>query len=635
VILMLLPACWLAPVEFPADGTRPVLAFSADSLSFGVDGGAGEVLLRNDGDLPLGVRDAGLLRGSAFSARLAPERATGADGQPVDVGEVDLVVPPGASVPVEVTYTAAVLGGVEWDVLEVETFGKGGEDAPWADPRRSRATLVLLGGGTGWPQPVLAGRHTVPRVYEPTDVRPTVRNLGTRPFTVIDLLKDSECADFAVESLPLPFEVASGGSMAIPAAYGPDFQSCILVVTTDAAHRPALTTVVTTSNRCSGPPEVEILEPTGVAEVPFDGTATLRLRVTHPDQPADTLTCKVGSSVTLGTNIASCTPTGEGEYDVVLSTAGLYEAPNADVWSVNVTDDCGRRVRAAVPVVIGGAWPAGDADGDAFVGPDDCDDADASVYTTAAELADGKDNDCDNRTDEGTVFGDDDGDGVTEAEGDCDDNDAYTYPAGPEIADDGDNDCDGTIDEGTPRYDDDGDGFAEEDLDCNDADVRVSPMGVELCGNGIDDDCNGLKDSQEPCGLPVDAELAGGVQLSQTHAVSGDQVTARVYPTGDTTLAWAAPDGALSATTGEAVVWTAPDVLEPTEIDLGVLATTPDGTPLVAHGTVTVFPNETSLGGDEEAVSPMGCATGSGPWWLALAGALGARFQARRRASGS
>jgi hypothetical protein len=496
---------------------------------------------------------------------------------------------------------------------------------------------VLLGGESGWPQPALAPHHRLPRVYEPTSASLPLRNLGTRSFLVTGVQTVSACEDYSFGALSWPVEVPPGGALDIPITYGSEAEGCEVTVTTDVPGASSLQAWLLAGygSHCSGEASIEIVEPTGVAEIPFDGTATLRLRVTHPDQPADTLTCKVGSNITLGFNIKGCFPTGEDAYDVVLNTAGLYDAPNADVWSVNVTDDCGQRSRATLPVVIGGAWPAGDDDDDAFAGPDDCDDADPTVYPAAAELPDGKDNNCDGRTDESTPLDDEDGDGVNEVEGDCDDGSTDTYPGAPEIADGADNDCDGTTDEGTSYGDDDGDGFSEEDLDCNDADVHVSPAGVELCDNGTDDDCNGLKDSQEPCGLDADAELAGGVQLSQTHVVSGDQVTARVYPTGDATLAWAAPDGALSATTGETVVWTAPDVVGPTEIDLGVLAATPDGGSLVAHGTVTVFPNETSLGGSDEPVAPSGCASGSGPWWLALAGALGACFQARRRASRS
>lgn len=49
----------------------------------------------------------------------------------------------------------------------------------------------------------------------------------------------------------------------------------------------------------------------------------------------------------------------------------------------------------------------GDADGDGFIdltlGGDDCDDGDATVYPSASELLDARDNDCDGRCDEGLI----------------------------------------------------------------------------------------------------------------------------------------------------------------------------------------------------------------------------------------
>lgn len=97
-----------------------------------------------------------------------------------------------------------------------------------------------------------------------------------------------------------------------------------------------------------------------------------------------------------------------------------------------------------------------DLDGDgSYTFDGDCDDNDPSVYPDAAEgtgapdglVGDGKDNDCDNVIDEGTLDYDDDADGVSETAGDCDDTDPSRYPGRTDGCDGLDNDCDGQVDE--------------------------------------------------------------------------------------------------------------------------------------------------------------------------------------------
>ncbi len=121
----------------------------------------------------------------------------------------------------------------------------------------------------------------------------------------------------------------------------------------------------------------------------------------------------------------------------------------------------------------------------------DCDDANAAVNSTALEMCDGLDNDCDGFTDDAdstilyqtnnVVYNDLDGDGYGDVSGlvlactpsvnqsinaeDCDDTDAAVNPMGQEVCDEVDNDCNGQVDEGLalgPFYnDDDGDGYGE------------------------------------------------------------------------------------------------------------------------------------------------------------------------------
>ncbi len=157
-----------------------------------------------------------------------------------------------------------------------------------------------------------------------------------------------------------------------------------------------------------------------------------------------------------------------------------------------------------------------DVDGDGvqsvIVGGTDCDDTEAATHPLAVEIADGVDNDCDGRVDEGTAWYDDDGDGFTEAGGDCDDSDRTAAPNATETCNGIDDDCDGTIDEGTECYDDDGDCACEDvdadrcsgsiavcatltGSDCADGDPDVNPLHAEVPDNGIDDDCDGSVDT--------------------------------------------------------------------------------------------------------------------------------------------
>ncbi len=80
-----------------------------------------------------------------------------------------------------------------------------------------------------------------------------------------------------------------------------------------------------------------------------------------------------------------------------------------------------------------------DLDGDGFSClAGDCNDNDNTVYPSAPELCDGKDNDCNNVRDDRP---DGDGDGVNLCQGDCDDNNPNRYPGNTEVCDGVDNDC--------------------------------------------------------------------------------------------------------------------------------------------------------------------------------------------------
>ncbi len=153
--------------------------------------------------------------------------------------------------------------------------------------------------------------------------------------------------------------------------------------------------------------------------------------------------------------------------------------------------------------------------------PNDCDDTDASISPSAAEVtADGIDQDCNGIEDcyvdnDGDRYGytgtigstDTDCDDTSEAgnDDDCDDTSASVYPGAGETPGDGvDGNCDGVEDCFT---DGDGDGFgggssapgndldcadageASSGDDCDDSEASRSPGAMESC-NDLDDDCD-------------------------------------------------------------------------------------------------------------------------------------------------
>ena len=165
------------------------------------------------------------------------------------------------------------------------------------------------------------------------------------------------------------------------------------------------------------------------------------------------------------------------------------------------------------------------------INKDDCNDSKRKDHPWARERNDGRDNNCNNKIDEGFVdiefYVDRDGDGFGDPaisrlerkkpEGyvrnklDCNDLSALDNPEAEERIDNRDNDCDGSVDEGADRYyrDVDGDGFgrledAIESLepvdgyvqnteDCDDGNSSIFPGAPEEF-DSVDNNCDGAID---------------------------------------------------------------------------------------------------------------------------------------------
>ena len=249
----------------------------------------------------------------------------------------------------------------------------------------------------------------------------------------------------------------------------------------------------------------------------------------------------------LATSTDACTaPTGyvSNSTDCDDSDNAVY--PGATETCNDIDDDCDGTADDGLPTTT--YYVDGDGDGfgtttsadfceDPGVGyatnNTDCNDTNAQINTTATELCNGVDDNCNNQTDEGLPFTDyyvdSDGDGYgagtaasfcanpgasyATTNTDCNNGNANIYPGATETCNGVDDDCDGSTDEGvlnTYYADADGDGYGNSGNtqtacsqptgyvtvggDCFDGSAAINPGATEICNN-IDDNCDGTIDN--------------------------------------------------------------------------------------------------------------------------------------------
>ncbi|MFH1465545.1 MAG: MopE-related protein [Pseudomonadota bacterium] len=570
----------------------------------------------------------------------------------------------GCRMPVEVHFIPQALGPL-WGSLYVETGnehraeGATGEAAYYADPSHARRLVYLEGEGSrGIPNIVVSPRrHDFGHLWTGSSERAfiSIRNAGNGDLTLTAEPYLNGCADtFEITALGeqgANAVVPAGMSTFVEVTYTPEetsAASCEMVIESDDPDSPSIDVdfeANTGTDPGNEPPTVIIRSP-GIG-YQFSGgesdSLRMELNLFDVNQPADSLICRVKSMVVGdGTSVAHCEADDESGH--VFVDVPFENVDNGvDTVKVQVTDASQILAYASISVLWNEAYPDSDDDGDGWGdesdadenGNFDCDDLDIHCYPYAADINDGKDNDCDGIADEGTRGYDDDGDSFSEDEGDCNDYDDTIYPGAWELADYKDNDCDAVIDETTSLYDDDGDGYTEMDLDCDDDSVDVHPGALEYC-DGIDNDCNGLRDYSDGC-IELNSEpyIVGGIRMQQTACEPGDTIAVSVmaYDADGQALdyAWTG-DESLSVeplTGSPSVTVTCPDPGPDGKIySLYVVVTDEDGNAVWDFDDMSVYDtNKLYVQYIKRITSQRSCASGGGLapalslTWLALIGA--------------
>jgi len=639
----------------------PKMVLSESTLEFG-NASAGDViersfLITNNGEMPMGIGSVEVGPGMEgnFTVSISPDAVecpegtdTGipADGKEIngdtgggitDTGddggnqggsgddEALLVLPPGCHVPAKVSFSPVTIGQIYGSVIVTsiqKTLTQKQQDANelpeyLRDPIHWKQ-LIYLHGETEVHQGAVIVR---PRSYDfgyvnPLDIRDNVGRLSVSNVGDGDInLSGVELEDDCSAAFDITYAFDAGHTLhpeesaLVEVTFTPTDSNasfCTLHVLSEDPNNPDIDVSLQGNagvDVLNEPPQVYVRYPEPGYRFNGVGNLHMELNVYDVNQPATTLICKVKSAVIEKFSVASCTPSDESGHVFVDIPADDLDA-GVDTLLVTVTDASETTAYASTSVVIATDYPEGDDDGDGFdemTSPPDCDDSDRNTYPKAAEIYDGKDNNCNFIVDEDTIGYDDDGDSFTEMDGDCNDFNDQAYPTAPERPDGVDNDCDDLVDESTSIYDDDGDGYAEVNSDCDDHDPLVYPGQKEVC-DGVDNDCDGLKDSADGCvSTNTKPVVVGIVKTSQNACLSGEKVAMDVfiYDADNQTISyqWSDDSGVGAANFDNAsiqqVAWSCPELPNGSEgrkYNVYVIGFDPDNNQVWTFDELSVYP---------------------------------------------
>jgi hypothetical protein len=582
----------------------PKMFISSKNVDFGeVEWGSSsskEFYVQNQGSLPMGLKSPGIPEEgfeSNFQLNYDITNITCTDETEapnledfnIEVG--DFVINPGCQITIQATYMPDTIGDA-YASIELISFIENtevdgestGEPNFYRDPSNFKQSVILHGYsnlGEGnilvTPRIVEFGHHWT---GETSTKQVMINNVGDGNLVLESPQLSDDCDEaFSIDLASLDFDgiIPNGDGTLFEVTFDPtDLEPAYCTVIVPSNDQETASVEVTLKGNAGSDPTNEAPVVTLISPLPGYQHAsgedlTFELSLFDKNQPADTLLCKI-KSMSLDAGVYDCSAEEESGFVAVSIPRDELER-GVDTFLVTVTDQSELQGTASTTVLYGTPFPEGDDDGDGYGNEgelQDCDDNNPNIYPHAAEIADGKDNDCDGGIDEKTTASDDDGDSVSELEGDCDDGDVNSYPGAPEQPDLKDNDCDGIIDEHTSLFDDDGDGFSEVDNDCNDNDPTINPAAIEYCDN-IDNNCNNLRDEQEGCiSLDSDPYIIGGIQMADRAISVGESTTMTVFVyEGDgeeLTFNWEEDSSlsllghsAVSSATSQTITWTAPD----------------------------------------------------------------------------